>query len=320
MKVFRTNSIERSSQLKSNAKRLAAYSAAAAATMTNANISVNAGEVVWDIPDQTAGFTSNVLFNVQTGNYGTAALGYYAYYHTNDASFALNANSWGEIMYAPVGDTAFPNPAGLVGTGGFSSAPATSYGYGLRFASRLSLSSTIGPSKSFNGNSGWPSLGNYAYLSQFNDGSTGIVGLRFHIDSELHYGWAEVTLPTSGGAVLHGFGYNNTPDAPTHPLSTTREILGDFNNDKVLDAVDWITMRDNGFGTSQSYEDGDMNGDGNIDIEDFELFRYSYEAENPGSGAFEAMVAAAAVPEPSSMLLLAAGAAGLGAWRKRRTQ
>jgi hypothetical protein len=317
MKVFRTNSKERSSQLKKNAKRFAAYSAAAAATVTSANISVNAAEVIHDIPDQTAGFTSNVLFNVQTGVLSTAPLGIYAYYHTNDASFALNANSWGEIMYAPIGDTALPNPAGLVGTGGFTSVTGS---YGWRYASRLSLSSTIGPGKSFNGNSAWSSLGNYDYLSQFNDGTIGIVGLRFHIGSELHYGWAEVTLPASGGAVLHGFGYNNSPNAPTHPMSTTRDILGDFNDDKVLDAVDWVTMRDNGFATSQSYEDGDMNGDGNIDIDDFDLFRFSYEEENPGSGAFEAMVAATAIPEPSSMMLLAAGAAGLGAWRKRRTQ
>ncbi len=66
---------------------------------------------------------------------------------------------------------------------------------------------------------------------------------------------------------------------------------------------------------------GDMDRDLDNDIYDFGLFRKAYEAANPGPpGAFEAMVAATAVPEPSSIMLLAAGAAGLGVWRRRKVR
>ena len=322
MKISRANSNERSSQLKKKAKRLAAYSAAAAATLTNANISTNAAEVVWDIPDQTAGITSNLLFNVQTGATATAPLGVFALYNTASASFALNSNNGAGIVYAPIGDTT----AGLVGTGGFASIPGYQSSTYFRYASRLALSSNIGIGNSFNGNSGYSSLGNYAFLSQFNDGTPGIVGLRFTLGGSLHYGWAEVSRPSSGGTILHGFGYNDLANTPTHPIITTREILGDFNDDKVLDAADWVIMRDNGFTDlsgetpETSYPLGDIDGDLDIDVNDFDQFRKTFAIENPGSGAFEAMLQSTTVPEPSSMLLLAAGAAGMGAWRKRKTK
>jgi hypothetical protein len=70
---------------------------------------------------------------------------------------------------------------------------------------------------------------------------------------------------------------------------------------------------------AEAYQMGDLDGDFDNDIHDFILFRKAYEAEN-GGGSFAAMVAASAVPEPSSIMLLAAGAAGMGMWRRRRAE
>jgi len=69
MKTSRKNSKQRSRKFKKVAKRLATYSAAAAATlMTTQNRSANAAEVVWDIPDigmSTA--STGVAFHMVSG-------------------------------------------------------------------------------------------------------------------------------------------------------------------------------------------------------------------------------------------------------------
>jgi len=101
--------------------------------------------------------------------------------------------------------------------------------------------------------------------------------------------------------------------------------LGDLNLDKVVDALDWpLFLAGNQADLSaltpeEAYLLGDLDGDLDNDIEDFALFREAYERGNPAAGAFAEMVAAYSVPEPSSMMLLAAGAAGLRLWRRRRT-
>ncbi len=99
--------------------------------------------------------------------------------------------------------------------------------------------------------------------------------------------------------------------------------VGDFNGDFLIDAADWVILRDNShtdlsaLTLEAAYLLGDLDGDLDNDMRDFGLFRDAYEAAHPAAGAFEAMAASAAVPEPSSIWLLAAGAAGLGMWRLR---
>jgi len=103
----------------------------------------------------------------------------------------------------------------------------------------------------------------------------------------------------------------------------TNTPAADLNFDGTVDALDWpVFLSGNhrnlsGLSAAQAYHMGDLDGDGDNDIHDFALFREAFEAVNPAAGAFAEMVAAYSAPEPSSMLLLAAGAAGL-AMRRRR--
>jgi hypothetical protein len=100
--------------------------------------------------------------------------------------------------------------------------------------------------------------------------------------------------------------------------------LGDLNKDNLVDGLDWqMFLAGNqanlsGLTRLEGYVLGDLDGDFDNDIYDFALFREAYEFAHPEQGAFAAMVAS--VPEPSSMLLLAVVATGLGMRRRRRTR
>ncbi|QDU58705.1 PEP-CTERM sorting domain-containing protein [Aeoliella mucimassa] len=88
-------------------------------------------------------------------------------------------------------------------------------------------------------------------------------------------------------------------------------INGDFNSDGLFTEVDWPAFRNNIFrdlstmSAAEQFKMGDMNGDGLNNEEDFLLFKTMYDTTF-GTGAFESMVAATSVPEPSTAWLLAA--------------
>lgn len=102
-------------------------------------------------------------------------------------------------------------------------------------------------------------------------------------------------------------------------VSTTSMRLGDLNSDGNITAADWVVLRDNqlsnlsGKTYSEAYFLGDVTADLVNDHADFALFKDLYDAAN-GVGSFTAMLAA--VPEPSSLVLVAS--AGLAARPFRR--
>ena len=100
-----------------------------------------------------------------------------------------------------------------------------------------------------------------------------------------------------------------------------RAGTGDLDFDGSVTAADWVIFITNaqgdfsGLSPAQTAQAGDLDGDGDNDIYDFDLFRKAYEADNPAV-SFEAMVASTPIPEPNSLALLALG--GLGLLRRRR--
>jgi hypothetical protein len=87
----------------------------------------------------------------------------------------------------------------------------------------------------------------------------------------------------------------------------------DLNFNGMIEPTDWLKFRANyfneftGLSVAQSYEFGDLNGDGVNDFADFRLFQSDYIAAN-GLAAFRALFT---VPEPTSGVLLMFGALSL---------
>jgi len=90
---------------------------------------------------------------------------------------------------------------------------------------------------------------------------------------------------------------------------------GDTDGDGV-DLDDLTTIATN-FRTNGTLAQGDVTGDGFIDLFDFRLWKANYPGANSGGGGLAGFESLLGVPEPSSGLLVLVGLAGGAMWRRR---
>src|SRR5690606_11920550 len=97
----------------------------------------------------------------------------------------------------------------------------------------------------------------------------------------------------------------------------------DLNADGVVHAADRPLFRHNALADLSSMTmvqqalAGDLDGDGDNDVNDFAIFKADFDSAN-GAGAFQAMISA--VPEPGSLAMLLLGGTGALVVRGRRSR
>lgn len=128
--------------------------------------------------------------------------------------------------------------------------------------------------------------------------------------------FADITLP-AGDYVLVVDGdnfpgrYSDYGSVGFYTIDIDLPLFADLNNDGTLDAQDWQLFVSgsendlNGLSTHDAYLFGDLNLDGKNDLTDFGLFKEAFITAE-GSAAFASLFAA--VPEPTTIMTLAMAA------------
>jgi hypothetical protein len=148
---------------------------------------------------------------------------------------------------------------------------------------------------------------------QVSDGP-GYIGVRFDIAGSSHYGYVGYEGTGAENAAegrVFALGYENVPDtAIAAGAGAPPPADADFNGDGDIDGEDLLIWQRNLGATGQSNNDnGDADGNGAVDGADLEAWTAQFEPGGPPVSA---------IPEPSSLSLLAAGATGVLVYRRRR--
>jgi hypothetical protein len=123
-----------------------------------------------------------------------------------------------------------------------------------------------------------------------------------------------ITAATSQGssATVYDLNSDGRVDALDIEYWITQEkgtLLGDANLDGHVNDLDLVVWSANQFAIGNSWTDGDFNGDGFIDGHDFSIWN---------ANKFRSASGLASVPEPGSLMGLAAGLVGVMTLRRRR--
>lgn len=257
---------------------------------------------------------------------------------TTDITFGnLSRTSFSGSSGSAYGGRGFANGSVLGAYGGFY---YTNQYY--NYANRFSKVSSIGPDFTTNfvsprpsnyeytiqpgtqfymrdGGSGWPLSGWGSAYDSYNmrqeANERGFLGVQFDIDGNTHYGFVDLIIDTSVLNIdgvpanvpqIFRYGYEDVPDTQ---ISSLGDENADFDGDGDVDGDDFLTMQQGVGLASPTPADGDANSDGVVDGQDFSIWNAQFSP---------AQSAAAAVPEPNSLGLMALGATGLTVLRRTR--
>ena len=177
-------------------------------------------------------------------------------------------------------------------------------------------------------------LGSMAYgfsnpNAEFNNANGAFLGLSFPITvdevEQLYYGWVRVTIDNDAGTfVINDWAFNDEPGVGILAGEMPGPLAGDFNDDGQVDLDDYVVWRNNlGGDESTGVLNGNGNNDGLVDTADYASWKANFGQSNftgdyPPPASAQQGLAATAVPEPGTLGLLAAGALGVAALRRRK--
>lgn len=185
-------------------KRLAVYGVAAGAALAAGVAPAQANLVTLDLTglnstDRSTGAIGDLWFDVNaaTASAAVSTTGNFA-----GADFHIVAGNNGPPSFHGFASISGVNPNGIAGV--------TLEGFK---ASNLASSHFVGPTDNFNSRAVITSK-----FTGLDPGETGFLGLKFTIGSDIHYGWANVTVGTADYAniTLNSLGYETNPDTPAH--------------------------------------------------------------------------------------------------------
>jgi len=188
----------------SDNKRLALYTVAAGAALGAGASSADANLVTLDLTglnsaNRSTNSTGNLYFDVNAANAGAAV------------STAGTFTGADFRIFTGFGSTGpFASIVGLTANNGIA-------GDNIEFfkASNLSPSHFVGAMDNFNNVATITSFFN----NEFIPGETGFLGLKFEIGTDIHYGWANITVGGAGdypNVTLNSLGYETAADTPAH--------------------------------------------------------------------------------------------------------
>ena len=170
---------------------------------------------------------------------------------------------------------------------------------GLNYATALNAGEVIDQS-TLGGFAFSLALGNANPNAQFKNAVNKYIGFAFPIGpTDLYYAWMRVSIDNAAGTfTVHDWAWENERGSP---IIAGAGGLGDFDVNAVVDGNDFLVWQRN-FGVPESGHDAD-------DLTDW---KSAYCNAPPATAVIQA------IPEPSALGLLAAGAVGVELLRRRR--
>jgi hypothetical protein len=185
-------------------KRLALYTVAAGAALGAGASTADANLVTLDLTglnsaDRSTNSTGNLYFDVNAAN--------------ASAAVSTTGTFTGADFRIFTGNNMFFGPSASIAGVGANNSIA---GHQIEFfkASNLPTSHFVGPTDNFHGSAVITSN----FPGTFAPGETGFLGLKFEIGTDIHYGWAKITVGDADypNVSLNALGYETDADTPAH--------------------------------------------------------------------------------------------------------